>query len=54
MLLTKYQSYTEVLTPSGEDSEKYEEFYTAISLISGAIKIISSSRDRLQQLVDKM
>lgn len=53
-LIAKYQPYTEGLSPTGEDSKKYEEFCTAINLISGGIRIIISSRDRLQQLVDKL
>ncbi|KAK6044468.1 hypothetical protein COOONC_18027, partial [Cooperia oncophora] len=37
-----------------EDSAKYEEYCTAINLITGGIKIIKSSQENLQTLVDKL
>ncbi|KAK6017462.1 hypothetical protein OSTOST_17019, partial [Ostertagia ostertagi] len=53
-LLAKYQPYTEEILPTGEDSTKYEEYCSAINLIIGGIKIIKSSQEHLQNLVDKL
>ncbi|KAK6030102.1 putative ATP synthase F0, A subunit [Ostertagia ostertagi] len=53
-LLDKYSSYAEEIKPIGDDRSQYEEYSSAANLIAGGIKIIKSSRDSLQALVDKL
>uniref|UniRef100_A0A7I4YK08 CdvA domain-containing protein n=1 Tax=Haemonchus contortus TaxID=6289 RepID=A0A7I4YK08_HAECO len=53
-LLDKYSSYAEEINSAGDDRTQYEEYSTAVNLIAGGIKIIKSSRDSLQSLVDKL
>ncbi|VDO88457.1 unnamed protein product [Haemonchus placei] len=53
-LLDKYSPYAEETNSEGDDRTQYEEYTTAVNLIADGIKIIKSSRDSLQSLVDKL
>ena len=53
-LLDKFKTYTEEVTPTGDDRNQYEELTTAVNLISSGIKLVQQSRDALQTLVNKL
>ncbi|KHJ87534.1 hypothetical protein OESDEN_12689 [Oesophagostomum dentatum] len=53
-LLEKFKTYTEEVSPNGDDKNQYEELTTAVKLISGGIKLVQQSRDALQALVNKL
>ncbi|KAL6724140.1 hypothetical protein Aduo_019055 [Ancylostoma duodenale] len=53
-LMDKYATYSEEIKPSGTDEEKYEEYLSAVNLLSGSIETIKMSRNALQALIDKL
>ncbi|KAL6738103.1 hypothetical protein Aduo_011689 [Ancylostoma duodenale] len=53
-LLDKYKSYSEGITPAGEEEKQYDEYSTAVNLIRGGISIVQSSKKSLEILVEKL
>ena len=53
-LITKYQQYINGISPEGDERAQYDEYCTAINLTITGIRIIKSSRNNLQTLVDKL